>query len=164
LHRDGDAVVGRPVAPAQFVRVQGRQDRIVGWNLPSPMSIESRSSDLIAPLTALATAAAKARGDDWSFHYFLALEDRGATAFLQVETVTGGVRVECHQAELIAWGDSRDAADRFVSLFDRWCALGRPMAAVFESRFLPVHRNPGSITDGWVIDRIDHSQVVRLQP
>lgn len=166
----GDGAVGRVVAAAAFVAIQGYQAGHSPWPHagrfgPDPDIEWSPLPDWL--VRALEPDQGK---DAWSrifdLDYLVALEDRRMVSALSLKDDASSAAVDPKGCRVRHVGpDGRKLRDRLLQLADMWVGLGRPAKTEYSSTFTPTTPNATAAPNAplsWVVDRLDYRQVVSL--
>lgn len=166
-------VISRVVGRAGFVVVQGHQapgrklwpyaGRVKAVDEPKEHPLPDELSDVFSP-----PPERERLGNVplWDFSFYLALAEPRTAHLGAVADADRSSAAIGREGKLRYSGPSgRALADDLVAHATAWDALGRPGAGDFDNEWLPKStETPDVGSAGWVIDRVDYRQVVRLEP
>ena len=166
----GDGAVGRVVAAAAFVAIQGYQAGHSPWPHagrlgPDPDVEWSALPDWL--VNALEPDEGK---DAWSrifdMDYLVALEDRRMVSALSLKDESSSAAIDPKGRRVGHLGpDGRKLQERLLQLADMWVGLGRPAKTEYSSVFSLTRPNATVAPNeplSWRVDRLDYRQVVSL--
>ncbi|HUQ39569.1 MAG TPA: methyltransferase domain-containing protein [Acidimicrobiales bacterium] len=101
----------------------------------------------------------------WEFSFFLSLVDHRTSRLGALADATGSLAM-LHESGVLHRGEHGvDLADALVTHLRDWVGRGRPGAIRYRNTFVPGPApEPVTGPDSWTIDRVDHHQVVQLDP
>jgi protein-L-isoaspartate(D-aspartate) O-methyltransferase len=166
--------VGRIVSRSGYVAIQGAQAHSTLWpNAHAAVRATEAAAlpaDVAAALVAPPERARLGGVGVWDLAYWVALHDERAGSFAELNDGAGSSARIDGPAATIGWGGPRGRAlaSDLLALAERWLAAGRPGAEDFAQAFVPAGTaaagRGGSPGAGFVIHRIDHDQIVTLEP
>jgi protein-L-isoaspartate(D-aspartate) O-methyltransferase len=157
---------GRIVSRSGYVAIQGAQTHASPWPYAGA-AVRATADAPLAHAVAAALATPPEREHigsfgEWDLAYWIALHDRRAGTFAELnDGAVSSARIDGRAAR-IAWGgpQGRSLAAELLELAEGWLAVARPRAEDFAQTFVPL----GTLTPdgGLVVRRVDHDQIASL--
>jgi protein-L-isoaspartate(D-aspartate) O-methyltransferase len=157
---------GRVATRSGYVRIQGLQDDVVLW--PHARALVPATARVpLAEEMAVALAPEPGREQlgglaEWDLAYWVAAADARAGLLVNLNDGAGSsARVDA-AGGTAEWGgpQGRALASDLLGHARAWFDAGRPAAEDHRLRFVPIGGPVGPADDAWVIDRVDHHQVI----
>jgi SAM-dependent methyltransferase len=150
-----------------YVKIQGRQGDVVLWPHARAFVVPTEKESLLPDLAA-ALAVEPGRGQigglgEWNLGYWVAAADPRAGLLANLNDGNGSTaRIDAGSGTLAWVGDNgRALATDLLDHARAWLAAGAPTAEAHHQRFVPIDAPLMlSADDAWVIDRVDHHQVI----
>jgi len=150
-----------------YVRIQGRQDDVTLWPharaFVAPTEKEPLPGDVAGALAIEAGRDQIGGIGEWNLGYWVAAADQRAGFLVNLNDGDGSTARIDAGSGMLTWVGPEGAA-LASDLLDHaraWIAAGAPSAEDHRHRFVPLDEPFGiDRNEAWVIDRIDHHQVI----
>jgi hypothetical protein len=157
---------GRVATRSGYVRIQGLQDDVALWPharaLVVPTAREPLSNEMAAALAPEPGREQLGGIAEWDLAFWVAAADQRAGMLVNLNDGGGSsARVDAASGTT-EWGgpQGRALAKDLLAHVQVWFDAGRPAAEDHRLRFVPIDQSVLPADDAWVIDRVDHHQVI----
>ena len=150
-----------------YVKIQGRQDDVVLWPHARAFVMPTEKEPLpteVAAAVEVEPGREQIGGlGEWDLGYWVAAADPRAGLLVNLNDGAGSTaRIDAGSGMLTWVGAAGPAlASDLLDHARAWVAAGAPSAEDHRHRFVPIDQDIAiASNDGWVIDRVDHHQVI----